>query len=89
MTKTKTIESALVTSLMMAATALALLLASPAVAAPRGEAVKERVAELCTVSDTDLVGKRLAKECRAQVRAEAERRLARAEAASKDRLAAK
>lgn len=36
--------------------------------------VHDRIAELCTVSNTDLEGQRLARHCRAQVRAEARRK---------------
>lgn len=51
----------------------AALLAAPASAAP--VPVQDRIAEMCTVSNTDLEGQRLAKACRAEVRArfEAER----------------
>jgi hypothetical protein len=45
----------------------ATLLAAPAIAAP--PSVHDRVAELCSVSNTDLEGQRLAKTCRAEVRA--------------------
>lgn len=50
---------------------VALLLAGAAEAhPPAAEPINDRVERLCAVSDTDLVGKRLARECRAQVRAE-------------------
>ena len=45
----------------------AALLAGTATAAPLP--VEDRVAELCSVSNTDLEGQRLAKACRAEVRA--------------------
>jgi hypothetical protein len=53
----------------------AALLAGPAIAAP--VPVHDRIADLCSVSSTDLEGQRLARACRAQVRAAhaAERRL--------------
>ena len=55
------------------------LLAVPAAAAP--VPVQDRIADLCSVSGTDLEGKRLAKVCRAEVRARFEaERLAKAEA---------
>lgn len=74
MTKTKTLENAFLTFLIAAFTSLAVLLvASPAIAAPREQAVKERMAQLCTASDVDLVGKRLARNCRKQVRADTTR----------------
>jgi hypothetical protein len=51
----------------------AVLLAAPATAAPAG--AQDRMADLCSVSNTDVEGQRLAKTCRAEVRArfEAER----------------
>lgn len=51
----------------------AALVAAPAVAAP--VPVQDRIADLYSVSSTDLEGQRLAKACRAEVRArfEAER----------------
>jgi hypothetical protein len=49
----------------------ALLLAGAASAAPAPQALEDRIAMLCSVSDVDLVGKRLARECARQVRAEA------------------
>ena len=52
------------------ALAALLPLSAPALAeSPRGN-VNDRIADLCAVSDVDLVGKRLAKECRAAVRAQ-------------------
>jgi hypothetical protein len=57
----------------------AALIAVPAVAAP--VPVQDRIADLCSVSPTDLEGQRLARTCRAEVRARFEtERLARAEA---------
>ncbi len=57
----------------------AALIAVPAVAAP--VPVQDRIADLCSVSSTDLEGQRLARTCRAEVRARFEtERLARAEA---------
>lgn len=74
MIKTATIETAFLASLVSVMAALALLLVtSPAAAAPRDAAMKERIVALCAVSDTDLTGKRLARDCRKQVRAEAKR----------------
>lgn len=74
MTRIAKIENAFLASVLSVMAALALLLvAAPAAAAPKDNAVKKRAAELCTASDTDLVGKRMARECRKQVRAEAER----------------
>ena len=51
----------------------AALLAAPAAAAPAP--IHDRIADLCSVSNTDLEGQRLARACRAEVRArfEAER----------------
>ena len=46
------------------------LLASTAHAAPPIQPVNDRMEALCAVSDVDMVGKRLARECRAQVRAQ-------------------
>ena len=51
----------------------ALLLAGTAHAAPAPAALNDRIAELCAVSNTDLEGQRLARACRAEVRAQAER----------------
>ncbi|WP_168067158.1 hypothetical protein [Sphingomonas kaistensis] len=45
----------------------AALFAAPATAAPAS--VQDRIADLCSVSNTDLEGQRLAKACRTQVRA--------------------
>ena len=45
----------------------AALLAGPAAAAAP-ESIHDRVADLCSVSNTDLQGQRLARTCRAQVR---------------------
>ena len=57
----------------------AALIAVPAVAAP--VPVQDRIADLCSVSSTDLEGQRLARTCRAEVRARFEaERLARSEA---------
>jgi hypothetical protein len=47
----------------------AALLAAAASAAPTP--VQDQVAELCSVSNTDLEGQRLARGCRAEVRAQA------------------
>nr|WP_314442873.1 hypothetical protein [uncultured Sphingomonas sp.] len=46
------------------------LLAGPATAAPAP--VHDRIADLCAVSNTDLEGQRLARACRAELRARAE-----------------
>jgi hypothetical protein len=54
----------------------AAFVAAPATAAPVPASVHDRVAELCTVSNTDLEGQRLARACRAEVRARAAERLA-------------
>jgi hypothetical protein len=55
-----------------------LILASAALLCVRAHAqlvpIQDRIAELCTVSSTDLVGQRLARKCRAQVRARLEGR---------------
>jgi hypothetical protein len=48
----------------------AALLAASASAAPAP--VQDRIAELCSVSNTDLEGQRLVRACRAEVRAQAE-----------------
>lgn len=45
------------------------LLVAPATAAP--VPVQDRIADLCQVSNTDLEGQRLARACRAAVRAQA------------------
>ena len=56
----------------------ALLLGTGAGAAP-APSVNDRIAELCAVSNTDLEGQRLARACRAEVRARnAAKELARA-----------
>lgn len=54
--------------------AAALLVAGAAQAqtAPQSAPIQDRIAELCAVSNTDLEGHRLAKACRAEVRAEYE-----------------
>ena len=59
-------------------------LAAPAVAEPARSGLNDRIADLCTVSDVDLVGKRLAKQCRAAVRAQfqEEQRIASAKAST-------
>ncbi|UUR06780.1 hypothetical protein [Sphingomonas glaciei] len=49
-------------------TLAATLLAAPAAAAAPAS-LQDRVADLCSVSNTDLEGQRLAKACRAEVRA--------------------
>jgi hypothetical protein len=49
----------------------AALVAAPVTAAPVPASVHDRIAELCTVSNTDLEGQRLARACRAEVRARA------------------
>lgn len=49
-------------------TLTATLLAAPAAAAAPAS-LQDRVADLCSVSNTDLEGQRLAKACRAEVRA--------------------
>ena len=52
-------------------------LSSPALAeSVKQPSLNDRIADLCTASDVDLVGKRLARECRAAVRAQEEQRLA-------------
>ncbi|WP_300973791.1 hypothetical protein [Sphingomonas sp. LHG3406-1] len=63
----------------MITTAAVLLFAATAHA--QSVPVQDRIAELCTVSTTDLEGQRLARECRIKVRAryEAERTAARAQ----------
>ena len=48
----------------------AALLAGTAHAAPPAQPINDRVEALCAVSDLDMVGKRLARECRAQLRAQ-------------------
>lgn len=46
-------------------------LSAPAFAEPvRTPNLNDRIADLCTASDVDLVGKRLARQCRAAVRAQ-------------------
>jgi hypothetical protein len=52
-------------------TLAATLFVAPATAAPAPASVHDRIAELCTVSNTDLEGQRLARACRAEVRAQA------------------
>jgi hypothetical protein len=52
-------------------TIAALLAAASQAAPPSSSNVQDRMEALCTVSDVDLVGKRMARQCRAQVRAEA------------------
>lgn len=82
---TKTIETAFVTFFMAVSTALALLIASPAVAKPVSEAqLRDRLDYICEASSVDVVGKRMEKECRAEWRAKlqlAEQRKAAAERA--------
>jgi hypothetical protein len=51
----------------------AALLAAPAAAAPAP--LQDRIAEMCSVSNVDLEGQRLAKACRAEVRARFEAEL--------------
>lgn len=46
------------------------LLAGTAHAVPPTQNVNDRMEALCAVSDADMIGKRLARECRAQVRAQ-------------------
>jgi hypothetical protein len=46
------------------------LLASSSQAQSLNKPVNDRIEDLCAVSDIDLAGKRLARECRAQVRAQ-------------------
>lgn len=46
------------------------LLAGTAHAAPPVQPINDRMEALCAVSNLDMVGKRLARECRAQVRAQ-------------------
>ena len=48
----------------------AALLTGAGQAAPLPGSMQDRMEALCTVSDGDLVGKRMARQCRAQVRAE-------------------
>ncbi len=60
-------------------TLAATLLAAPAAAAPAS--LQDRVADLCSVSNTDLEGQRLARACRAEVRARFLAEQQRAEAA--------
>ena len=50
-------------------TLAAALLAGSAAAAAAPASVQDRITELCSVSNTDLEGQRLAKACRAEVRA--------------------
>ena len=65
----------------------AALIVVPAAAAPIP--VQDRLADLCSVSSTDLEGQRLAKTCRAEVRARFEaERLAAAQAKRPFRTAA-
>ena len=67
------------TKLFMVAAFALLPLAAPALAeGARVQNVNDRIADQCTVSDVDLVGKRLARTCRAEVRSrwEQEQRLA-------------
>lgn len=59
------------TKALIIAAATLLPLAAPAAAQPRPAAnLNDRMAELCAASDVDLVGKRLARDCRKQVRAQ-------------------
>ena len=67
---TKTIETAFVTFMMMAATLLALLMATPAHARPLSEAqLRDKLDYICEASSVDPVGKRMERECRAEWRA--------------------
>jgi hypothetical protein len=52
------------------ALSLTALVASAANAQPPIQSVNDRIEALCAVSDLDMAGKRLARECRAQVRAQ-------------------
>ena len=52
------------------ALAALLPLSAPVMAESSKASVNDRIADLCTASDADLVGKRLAKQCRAAVRAQ-------------------
>lgn len=81
--------SALLSLLTAAAAFAALAAAVPVEAEVRPQYVNDRIAELCTASDVDLVGKRIARQCRAAVRAqvEEEQRLASSKSPSKVRVA--
>lgn len=70
--------SALLSLVTALAAFAALTAAVPVGAAPPSRNVNDRIAELCSASDVDLIGKRMARDCRASVRAqwEEERRLA-------------
>ncbi|MFC7537771.1 hypothetical protein ACFQPG_10400 [Sphingomonas sp. GCM10030256] len=58
--------TAAILSLFTSLSALsAFVLATPVQAEPRSAALRDRIAESCAASDVDLVGKRLARQCRA------------------------
>lgn len=81
--------SALMSLLTAVAAFAALTVAVPVGAEVRSQHVNDRIAELCTASDVDLVGKRIARQCRTAIRAqvEEEQRLASAKSPSKVRVA--
>lgn len=54
----------------IAFTVAALMAGASQAAPPSSSSMQDRMEALCSVSDVDLVGKRMARQCRAQVRAE-------------------
>lgn len=68
MMKNFRITSAFLSLLTSVSALAALVLATPVVAQTPAQVIKDRIAQACSVSDTDLVGKRLARECRVTVR---------------------
>lgn len=68
--KTRRTGAALLSLLTALAAVSALVLAVPVGAQTRAQPLQDRVADLCAASDVDLVGKRIARECRQALRAE-------------------
>lgn len=81
-------EAAFITLLAAASTAFALLIATPVAAKPLSQlALNDRIIELCQASSVDVVGKRMERQCRAELKAKLQEQAARA--AEKAKLARK
>ena len=84
----KTMETGLVSLVMLGSMLFALLLATPVAAKPLSEAaINDRIVEFCEASSVDVVGKRMERQCRAELRAklqqQAEREAAKAKLANR------